>query len=241
MNICEQFVSIQGEGKYCGVPSFFIRTHGCNLRCSWKNPNGEASLCDTAYTSWTASENPPYTFMVDYFKENFVDKYPKVKHVVITGGEPMLQMDLPLLVEKLLEINPDFLITIETNGTSAVHTETLYEYRDNLFLSFSPKLSSSNYLGNKLHEKNNSWRFYSWLDYDFQLKFVVSCEEDLKEIERELDSVPLLKEKTYLMPEGVEGELLTINARLCVEEALSKGYNVTDRMHIRFFGNKKCV
>ena len=43
MKIAELFYSLQGEGSLVGVPSFFIRTSGCNLRCSW---------CDTPYTSW---------------------------------------------------------------------------------------------------------------------------------------------------------------------------------------------
>src|SRR5207245_4988362 len=76
MLISEIFYSIQGEGELTGVPSVFIRTSGCNLRCNW---------CDTKYASW----NPEGADMpVDVILEK-VSAYP-ANHVVLTGGEPMI-------------------------------------------------------------------------------------------------------------------------------------------------------
>ena len=73
LRIAETFTSIQGEGQWVGVPSYFIRVSGCNLRCTW---------CDTPYASW----HPEGDFVPLADLVSGVD----VQHVVITGGEPML-------------------------------------------------------------------------------------------------------------------------------------------------------
>src|SRR5271157_3098690 len=87
LKIAELFYSLQGEGALVGVPSLFIRTSGCNLRCRW---------CDTPYTSW----QPEGT---DFDLDRIVDEvraHP-ARHVVITGGEPMIQPELGPLTERL--------------------------------------------------------------------------------------------------------------------------------------------
>ena len=87
MLISEIFHSPQGEGKWIGVPSIFIRTSGCNLRC-W--------FCDTPYTSW----NPEGEKMsVDQILEHI--KQYDCEHVVVTGGEPMLSHEIESLTQRL--------------------------------------------------------------------------------------------------------------------------------------------
>ena len=103
MKISEIFFSIQGEGELTGVPSVFVRTSGCNLRCRW---------CDTPYASWRpegqAMEVP------EILEE--VGKFP-ARHVVLTGGEPMIARDIHALAAGLREAG--YHITIETAGTVA--------------------------------------------------------------------------------------------------------------------------
>src|SRR5437879_196661 len=98
MKIAEIFYSIQGEGILTGVPSVFVRTSGCNLRCQW---------CDTPYTSW----NPEGRDMTqDEILAEVRAHHPS--HVVVTGGEPMIA---PGIVELTRELGMH--VTIETAGT----------------------------------------------------------------------------------------------------------------------------
>src|ERR687893_225499 len=101
MRISEIFYSIQGEGLLAGVPSVFIRTSGCNLRCTW---------CDTPYTSWKPEGfHMMYGPMLTEIRRHWSG------YVVLTGGEPMILPDIGDLTDKIKEIDQH--ITIETAGT----------------------------------------------------------------------------------------------------------------------------
>jgi len=100
MQISEIFYSIQGESTYSGLPCVFIRTSGCNLKCSY---------CDTQY----ALENGKEMSLDDILKK--VQSYPHTSLVEITGGEPMLQPDIYDL-STLLHTH-GFQILLETNGS----------------------------------------------------------------------------------------------------------------------------
>src|SRR5512133_3774708 len=101
MLISEIFYSIQGEGELTGVPSVFVRTSGCNLRCSW---------CDTPYTSW----NPEGSDMTVPAIISAVNEFP-ARHAVVTGGEPMIARGVADLTQALHKAGLH--ITIETAGT----------------------------------------------------------------------------------------------------------------------------
>jgi 7-carboxy-7-deazaguanine synthase len=120
LKIAELFYSIQGEGSLVGVPSVFIRTSGCNLRCAW---------CDTPYTSW----RPEGT---DLELDGILDEvaaFP-ARHVVVTGGEPMIAPDIVALTGRLRALGRH--ITIETAGT--VFAPVACD-----LMSISPKLANS--------------------------------------------------------------------------------------------------
>lgn len=102
MKINEIFKSIQGETTFQGLPSVFIRTTGCNLRCSW---------CDTTYAY---SEGEDYS-VDDLLK--IVGKF-NCRYVVITGGEPLEQTETPELVKRL--INNGYKVLVETNGSKDI-------------------------------------------------------------------------------------------------------------------------
>ena len=121
MKINEVFASIQGEGTLAGVPSLFIRTTGCNLRCVW---------CDTPYTSWTPQGED---WTLDQL-EQWVRGFPQIRHVVITGGEPMIQPAIADLARRIDHLSRH--ITIETAGTVYVDLPCH-------LMSISPKLANS--------------------------------------------------------------------------------------------------
>src|SRR5215813_9322925 len=101
MLISEIFYSVQGEGSLVGVPSIFIRTSGCNLRCSW---------CDTPYTSWHPEGN---AMSVDEVLGE-IAQWGNAGHAVITGGEPMIMPGVIELSTRLRERGLH--ITFETAG-----------------------------------------------------------------------------------------------------------------------------
>ncbi|OYT29341.1 hypothetical protein B6U98_02635 [Thermoplasmatales archaeon ex4572_165] len=120
--INEIFYSIQGEGKWMGLPNIFIRTTGCNLRCSY---------CDTTY----AYKNGEEKSLEEILEE--ISKF-YCKKICVTGGEPLIQDNISELFTLL--IDNGYLLCLETNGSKSV--EPYLEYK-NLFFSLDIKCPSS--------------------------------------------------------------------------------------------------
>ena len=137
--ISETFRSIQGEGVLTGVPSFFIRLAGCHLRCVW---------CDTPYASWEPAGDK---LSVDELTQQVVAS--SVRHVVITGGEPLISPHLSALTQALRDRSIH--ITIETaapqpalipclkNASPDAHVALLRQHIACDLVSISPKLANS--------------------------------------------------------------------------------------------------
>ena len=224
MRIAEIFYSIQGEGSLMGVPSVFVRTSGCNLRCSW---------CDTPYTSW----NPEGE---DLSIDEILDRtaqFTTARHVVLTGGEPMIAPGIAELSRRLRE--REMHITIETAGT--VFAEVACD-----LMSISPKLANSTPEGvfRAQHERLRLQpdvlkRLMS--SYDYQLKFVISREQDVNEactIANEVGAPPC---KVILMPEGVTVETLEERGAWIAELCKRYGFRFSPRLHIHLYGNRRGV
>ena len=90
MLISETFYSLQGEGELTGVPSVFVRTSGCNLRCAW---------CDTPYASWNPEGEQRSVAQI----VAAVRSHAAARHVVLTGGEPMIAKGIHELAARLRE------------------------------------------------------------------------------------------------------------------------------------------
>jgi 7-carboxy-7-deazaguanine synthase len=228
MLISEIFYSLQGEGDLTGVPSVFVRTSGCNLRCNW---------CDTPYASW----HPEGTMMSVEEILAEVQKHP-AKHVVLTGGEPMIAPGIRELAFQLQD--GGYHITIETAGTIAPRGIACD------LASVSPKLAHSapdSRLDDAWRKKHEELRWQpdivaEWIAAgNFQLKFVVGSEEDIAEIEtmlREtLCAVP--PSKVLLMPEGTTIERLRERAAWLSEVCKAKGFRYAHRLHVELYGNQR--
>jgi len=228
MLISEIFHSIQGEGSLAGVPSIFIRTSGCNLRCVW---------CDTPYASW----NPTGEEMsVGQIIEK-ISHFP-ASHVVLTGGEPMIAKEIHILAAELKALGMH--ITIETAATVMPGGISC-----NL-ASLSPKLAHStpslDIAGpwSDRHEKNR-WQpevIRAWIECgDYQLKFVVKGGDDVNEIIRSLENnrIEVPAHKILLMPEGVDLPTLRDSASRVADLCKIHGFRYTPRLHIDLYGNTR--
>jgi len=224
MKIAEIFYSVQGEGSLVGVPSVFIRTSGCNLRCVW---------CDTPYTSWTPEGD---NLSLDQILAQ-LDAWPQARHVVVTGGEPMIAPQIAELTALLRARRLH--ITIETAGT--VYQDVACD-----LMSVSPKLAHSTPPGAwaAAHERLRIQpaALKSLLDsFDYQLKFVVAAPADLGEIHSLVDQLAADRAKVILMPQGVDPAALRERGAWLAEICKREGFRFSPRLHVELYGNIRGV
>ena len=228
MLISEVFASIQGEGILSGVPSLFVRTSGCNLRCTW---------CDTPYTSWNPEgEEWPLQRIMDWVKSHGT-----YRHVVLTGGEPLIQPEIGALTRLLREAGKH--ITVETAGTVGPEVECD-------LMSISPKLANSTPRergGGRWAATHDRLRIQPDVlrelmgRCEYQLKFVVAEPTDLGEIVDLTRQLGADAGRVLLMPEGMRPEELRARARWLIEECKLRGFRYCPRLHIEVYGDRRGV
>ena len=147
IKVSEIFTSFQGEGPYIGTPATFLRLYGCNLNCPW---------CDTDISTYEM-------LSVDDVAEILMTQmeFNNINLLVITGGEPTLQMEE---IKRLIKELPEGIkIQLETNGS-------IFEYLPEVEYVISPK-----------EDKEKVFENYYKYDNVF-FKFVITCEEDIDEV-----------------------------------------------------------
>ena len=227
MKIAEIFYSIQGEGILVGTPSAFVRTSGCNLRCSW---------CDTPYASWEPEGE-------DLALEEILARVARYQahYTVVTGGEPMMAPEIVPLTEALRQMGQH--VTIETAGT-------VFAPVDCHLMSISPKLSNSTPIGReggRWAAQHDRLRIQPAVlkrlmaAYEYQLKFVVEQEDDLAEIKDLAAQLHANPQRVVLMPEGTDADILRERAVWLVEICKQQGYRFTPRLHIDLYGHRRGV
>ncbi|MCI5736526.1 7-carboxy-7-deazaguanine synthase QueE [Methanobrevibacter ruminantium] len=147
IKVSEIFTSFQGEGPYIGTPATFLRLYGCNLNCEW---------CDTDISTYEM-------LSVDDVAEILMTQmeFNNINLLVITGGEPTLQMEeIKRLIKELPE---DIKIQFETNGS-------IFEYLPEIEYVISPK-----------EDKEKVFENYHKYDNVF-FKFVITSKEDIDEV-----------------------------------------------------------
>jgi 7-carboxy-7-deazaguanine synthase len=229
MLISEIFYSLQGEGELTGVPSVFVRTSGCNLRCTW---------CDTPYASWNPEGEQRSIAQIIAA----VETHRTARHVVLTGGEPMIAKDIRLLAAEIKASGRH--ITIETAATVAPDGIACD------LASLSPKLLNSapdpleHTAWRKKHEATR-WQqdiVRAWVDqYSYQFKFVVARPEDIDELEHMLAALrrDIPRHKVLLMPEATSLEKMRSRASWLGELCKARGYRYAHRLHIELYGNRR--
>jgi 7-carboxy-7-deazaguanine synthase len=228
MKVAEIFFSIQGEGRLVGVPSAFVRTTGCNLRCVF---------CDTPFTSW----QPEGVYLsIDAVLDRLA-AYP-TRHAVVTGGEPLLASGIEDLCAELR--GRGYHVTVETAAT-------VFKPLACDLASLSPKLSNSTphqREGGRFALRHERLRLQihvlrAWLEHgDYQLKFVIDRPDDVREVLEVLDCLPGVdRTRVLLMPQGVTRAELDERGLWLVELCKEHGFRYCPRVHIELYGNRRGI
>jgi 7-carboxy-7-deazaguanine synthase len=239
----EIFHTLQGEGRSVGRPSVFIRASLCNLHCRW---------CDTDYT-WNWHDTPHAherdadpSYQKYRREEQIVEIGPEelaariaafpCRRYVLTGGEPLLQEKAWLAMMAALDAQPgpraEF--EVETNGTLLPGHEFLDRVEQ---LNVSPKLSNSG-VPETMRLKPEVLRSLAATGKaDF--KFVVADTVDLDEVLSLVDSIPLPRDRVFLMPRALTPAEQEANQGTVAAMALAHGLRYSDRLHLRLYGAKR--
>lgn len=231
MNVMELYRSVQGEGLLMGVPTTFVRFFACNLRCSW---------CDTKY-SWSVREGGWWSQRSPLEIADEVSQL-GARYVVLTGGEPTLQRELPEL-SQLLKTRGHHL-TVETNTT--IFPETMAHLID--LWSLSPKLGSAGerYLRHPVIE-----RFLQALRPDQQQwKFVVRDDQDEADLRALLERYPTFAERHLPIVLQPEGDVATLDYPTALEQLAERVRDpfwdryyvrVLPQLHVIVWGRRRLV
>ncbi len=224
--VAEVFYSLQCEGRAIGTPAVFLRLTGCNLLCKSHN-----WVCDTIEV-WKKGKRKEFkdvmpTYMIKRLKEG--------AHLVITGGEPLLQQIEICDYIRWMQMTAGFtpFIEIETNGT-IIPSFDLISYVK--WWNVSPKLENS---GEPWQKRYNEPALRALDKCDSIFKFVVSNDVDFLEI---LDIYGFLDPKKFmLMPAGATRDELDRVRLKVVELAIKTGVRYSDRLHIVIWNQKTGV
>jgi len=249
--LSEQFFSIQGEGKYAGVPSYFLRTGGCNLSCVGFGASYEVNAmakmgCDTYFavdshfsSSWEKIDDA--SKLIGHLEKEFT-KIGYNPQMVITGGEPLLYAKddvfyavISYFVEKGIRI------TFETNGTIDIDFESYPAYKKTIF-ALSIKLANSGEPKAKRIKPKVISNIINF-SYDSFFKFTIdkalmesSAYQEILDITQEFE-----KPCIYCMPVGESRKSIWHNDKAVFSFCMKHNFNYSDRLHIRVFDTTQGV
>lgn len=225
----EIFATVQGEGTSMGVPSVFVRLAECNLKCSW---------CDTKYTwDWANFDRTQET--VELAADDVVARVlsaagDHVRNAIFTGGEPLIQQDELAAPMRRLKTEHGFRLEVETNGT-ITPGEALATLVDQW--NVSPKLASSGNGDRARHRPATLQWFASRANA--QLKFVMTSDDDVREVSELTTALGLPRERVILSPEGIDATALADRSRWLADTCKAHGYRLGTRLHVFLWGSER--
>ncbi|MDO7252560.1 7-carboxy-7-deazaguanine synthase QueE [Helicobacter cappadocius] len=247
LGISEIFYSLQGEGEFIGTPSIFVRLGGCNLKCTGFGNRYEGSNiigCDSIYAANAKFSKEWIFFQNSQELISSIQSFSTLKSdIVITGGEPTLQFKNPILLQSIAYfLKEGHRVCVESNGSiKFIFDEVLKE----LYFTLSVKLSNS---AEPFEKRINIQAIQNIIDNakSVVFKFVLNaqmCEDGsaIREIKDLLSKLKLKNNRVYLMPQGVSVAELDKNIEKIYPLCLQEGFSLTDRIHIRIWGDKRGV
>lgn len=239
--VSEYFYSLQGEGRTMGIPAIFLRLTGCNLMCGGKGVendqimrDGATWICDTI-DIWMQGTSYSFPDLVEQMDQeiDFVERLQTGVHLVITGGEPLLQQKRILAFLEYLEQAHQVLpiVEIETNAT-ILPLEQLDERVH--YWNTSPKLSNSGMPTNQ-RLKPDILRWFS-NNPNTMFKLVITEQKDFEEIEQELIATGLVAPpKIVLMPGADSIEQLLERNKLVANICIKYQLRMCTRLHVEIW------
>ncbi|MDD2904671.1 MAG: 7-carboxy-7-deazaguanine synthase QueE [Sulfurimonas sp.] len=249
--LVEHFYSIQGEGRYIGAPSLFFRFGGCNMRCEGfgcveETADGTKVLgCDTVYAVNKEHFAHTWSPIKDVHELlNILDLYelPEGVDIVLTGGEPLIYANDPIFIAFLEALDAQgHTITFETNGSLAVDFEKYAIYKKCIF-ALSVKLTNSGESESK-RIRGDVISSITTNAREAFFKFSIDAESINLGLEDEIEEISshAPRTKIYCMPLGGNKAEVEKNTQPLIEFCKEKGYNFSDRLHIRIWNQNKGV